>query len=152
MRPRTTLTIRINPKIKKEFLAIIKEKGLNTCHIAEALFAAWIEGTKVTSRAVGLRPGLILTINQKFENVVAGSSSGNVGGSRIRRLKRGSRDGTSLTPISTGEKKRLYRPDDNCYSKKAGGMWEHRRMDSPSDINKLGHHISCECLDCSGRR
>jgi len=127
-RPRETFGVRINPEIKTLFLDAIKQKKLNSCHILEALMVAWVEGTKKRPRDLGLAVGSTLTINQKFENVVA----------RSRR------------EIKGGVKQ--YKPEYNCYSKKAGGIWGFRRIDSPSDVNKFGHHISCECLDCSGRR
>ena len=38
---------------------------------------------------------------------------------------------------------------DNCYSKKMGGIWFLEKPDSKSDLRTNGHHISCECRACT---
>lgn len=122
MRPRTTLQIRINPKIKKEFLDAVKEKNLNVCHIAEALFCAWIEGAKNRPPDIGMTSGATLVINQKFESVVA----------RSRR------------EIKGGHEKQ-YRPEDNCYK---NTMWSYRKPEKGELLSILGHVLECECSVC----
>lgn len=120
-RPRTTFSFRINPKIKKDFLAIINKKKLNSCHILEALIVGWTQGMLKAPPHLGYTAGTTLVFNQKFENVVA----------RDRR------------------RKRQFRPEENCYSEKLGGIWLYVQPDLKSDVRENGHHISCECRDCS---
>lgn len=117
-RPRTVLNIRINPKIKKEFLDTVKEKKLNICHIAEALLIAWTEGTKNRPRDIGLTPGTTLVVNQKFENVIA----------RGRR------------------RKRMFEPAPNCYTE--NGYWIYRKPERDEPLSKQGHVLECECSIC----
>ena len=119
-RPRETFGVRINPKIKKEFLDAVKEKKLNSCHIIEALMIAWVEGTKKRPRGLGLAVGSTLTINQKFENVVA----------RSRREIKGSK---------------LFKPEDNCYK---NTMWSYRKPEKGELVSILGHVSECECNVC----
>lgn len=118
-------SVRIDPKIGKEFTAAVKRMGLSTCSIVEAFMVGWIEGIKQVP-AGKVDHGLTIKVNQNFQRVVK----------RERR--------------SSGVTE--FKPENNCYSKKGGGIWGFRRIDSPSDVNKFGHHINCECLDCSGRR
>ena len=126
-RPRTTFSFRINPEIKKDFLAIINEKRLNSCHILEALIVGWTEGIGHLPRKSGYTAGATLVFNQKFENVIARSR-------RESKVK--------------GEFNREYKHADNCYSLKRGGVWFYNRPDAKDDLQKNGHHVFCECRDC----
>lgn len=131
MRPRKCYSIRINPEIEKEFKDAIKEKGLSTCLVIEALMIAWVEGTKNRPPPTGITAGRTITITQNFPRVV-------------KRERRGNKGVIE------------FRPEDNCYVKNRGGFavnaWTYVKPASKDDVNRFGHHVSCVCLDCSGQR
>ena len=69
MVPRVFFGVKINPKIKKDYLEAIYKEGLSTCQITEALMVAWVEGRKVAP-AVGLNQSKTITIIQNFTRLV----------------------------------------------------------------------------------
>jgi hypothetical protein len=133
IRTRKVFSVRIDPKIAKVFTDRIKETNLSTCLVVEALLVAWVEGSKylppASSKPKALA-GHTITITQNFQRVV-----------KRERRKSG------VTELM---------PEDNCYVKNRGGYainaWTYVKPANKSDINKFGHHVSCVCLDCSGRR
>jgi len=134
MRNRIVFSVRIDPKIAKDFKDRIEETKLSTCFIIEALMVAWTEGSKYIPPASSLpKPlaGHTITITQNFQRVV-----------KRERRKSG------VTEL---------RPEDNCYVKNspsgfAVNNWCYRKPADKSDINRFSHHVSCVCLDCSGQR
>jgi len=61
-----TLTIRIDPELKSEFKKWTKLRGVSECHVADALFRAWIEGQK--AEATVIKP---VVVNLHMDHIVA---------------------------------------------------------------------------------
>lgn len=126
MRPRVVFGVRIDPKIGKEFTEAVKQKGLSTCLVVEALLTAWIVGIKHCPDA-SVNLGKTIIVNQNFPRVVK----------RERR-----KSGVSE-----------FMPEDNCYVKNRGGYavnaWTYVKPANKSDLNpKNHHHVSCVCTSC----
>lgn len=129
MRPRVVFGVRIDPKIGKEFTEAVKQKGLSTCLVVEALLTAWTVGIK-NCPTPDVNPGQTIIVNQNFPRVVK----------RERR-----KSGVSE-----------FVPEDNCYVKNRGGYavnaWTYVKPANKSDINKFGHYVSCACTSCMPHR
>lgn len=66
---RTTMTLRILPKIKRDFTKRVREMGLSTCHVAEALFTAWLVGIEEKTELVHQSPTINLTLVRDVKRV-----------------------------------------------------------------------------------
>jgi hypothetical protein len=66
---RTTMSIRILPKIKGDFTKRVREMGLSTCHVAEALFTAWLVGIEEKTELVHQSPTINLTLVRDVKRV-----------------------------------------------------------------------------------
>jgi len=63
MRERETLNFRIKTDLKKQFIAMIKQKGFSTCFILETLIQAWLIAAPAPQKE---HPGSII-INQHID-------------------------------------------------------------------------------------
>ena len=61
----TTYTVRADPERKSKFLETCKLRGVSECHVADALFEAWIEGQKATATVI--KP---VVVNLYMEHIV----------------------------------------------------------------------------------
>lgn len=112
--------VKIKPKLRADFKQYCIERGFSTCFMLETLIQGLIAGATRTSEA---HPSSTLTINQKIEYLVE----------KPRRRKHGV----------------LHQHLENCYDKKAGGIWTYKKPERKGDVNpKNHHHITCACTNC----
>lgn len=112
--------VRIKADLKREFTVLVKENGLSTCLVVEALLHGWIEGFKVAPASMVNQSHEIVpvVINQKFERVV----------------KRGRRDFKEFIP------------EPNFYNKEAT-IWEYKDVEM-GELAANGHAPGCGCSEC----
>ena len=115
---REVFSVKIKADLKREFTALIKEKGFSTCFIVETLLRAWIEGFKAAP-AGKVDQSSTIAITQNFQRVV----------------KRARRKNT----FTESE----YKPEDNFYNPRTN-YWEYR----PGPCNLNGHAAGCACSVC----
>ena len=115
---RETFGVKIEADLKRKFTELVKEKGLSTCVIIEALMRAWLLGFETPALAK-VNSSSTMTVHQHFERVV----------------KRGER-----------RKFREFVPEDNFYNKDAT-IWEYHDVDSEM-LSPNGHAPGCQCSEC----
>jgi len=118
MARRIMFGVKINAKIKRDFLEAVYKEGLSTCQIIEALMVAWVEGRKAVP-ATGLNQSKTITVNQYFQ----------------RFLKRGGRrDFSPAVPVAN-----FYNAD--------GTVWQYVDVPA-EELNVNGHAAGCGCSEC----
>jgi len=120
--------VRIEDDLKKEFTKSVKEKGLSTCFVVEALLRAWLAGLNAPAQ-VEVNKTNAIVINQNFTRTF-------VRGRRF--LGVGKKDQWKDVDVS-GEVH-----ETNCYDPRFGWFFE-----SDHDLNENGHAFGCLCSVCS---
>jgi len=66
---RTTMTVRILPRLKKDFTGATRQMGLSTCHVVEGLINGWLYGLNENLALVHQSPTINLTVVRDVKRV-----------------------------------------------------------------------------------